>query len=139
MNRIGIPALTAAALLAVSGAAASADKVDLGKREYDANCASCHGALGKGDGPTAGYLTKSAPDLTTLSKRNGGVFPLMRVYDTIDGGSIGAHGSRDMPIWGADYRTKAGAYYMDVPYDAEAYVRARILALAEYIYRLQVK
>jgi hypothetical protein len=34
---------------------------------------------------------------------------------------------------------KAGEYYMDVPYDSEAYVRARILALIDYISRLQVK
>jgi hypothetical protein len=44
-----------------------------------------------------------------------------------------------MPIWGRDYQVKAAEYYMDVPYDAEAYVRTRILALVDYLNRLQAK
>ena len=44
-----------------------------------------------------------------------------------------------MPIWGGRYLEKAAGSYMDVPYDYEAYVRTRVLALAEYIYRLQAK
>jgi mono/diheme cytochrome c family protein len=115
-------------------------KVDLGKREYDANCAVCHGAKGKGDGPYAGMGEKTIPDLTALAKKNNGVFPLARVYEFIDGTQVvKAHGTREMPIWGADYRVEGAEYYMDVPFDAEAYVRVRILALAEYVYRLQAK
>ena len=49
------------------------------------------------------------------------------------------HGTRDMPIWGRDYKIKAAEYYMEAPYDPDAYVRARILALLEYINRLQAK
>jgi hypothetical protein len=79
------------------------------------------------------------PDLTTLAKRNGGVFPINRVFDTIEGEGIASHGSRDMPIWGMDYKIKAAEYYMDVPYNAEAYVRTRLLSLVDYLYRLQVK
>ncbi|HSF48517.1 MAG TPA: hypothetical protein VLA73_09165 [Burkholderiales bacterium] len=44
-----------------------------------------------------------------------------------------------MPIWGIEYKAKAAEHYMDVPYDEQAFVRARILALIEYIYRLQAK
>jgi hypothetical protein len=44
-----------------------------------------------------------------------------------------------MPTWGNAYRIKAAEYYLDSPYDPEAFVRARILALIEYISRLQVK
>lgn len=133
-------AVLAGALSAMAAVASAAEKVDLGKREFDAKCVICHGAKGKGDGPYAGLLTKTLPDLTTLAKRNGGVFPLQRVYETIDGGpSVTVHGTRDMPIWGTDYRLRAAEYYIDVPYDAEAFVRARLLALSEYIYRLQVK
>jgi mono/diheme cytochrome c family protein len=117
-------------------------KVDLGKREYDANCAVCHGVKGKGDGPYSGIgdMRVAAADLTTLSKRNNGVFPFVRIYEFIDGTQVvKAHGSREMPIWGADYKVKGAEYYVDVPFDPEIYVRARILALTEYVYRLQAK
>lgn len=41
--------------------------------------------------------------------------------------------------WGRDYRIKAAEYYFDVPYDPEVYVRGRILALIDYINRIQAK
>jgi hypothetical protein len=43
-----------------------------------------------------------------------------------------------MPIWGREYALTAGEYYGDAPYDANAFVRARILALIDYLNRLQV-
>jgi len=113
-------------------------RVDVGKREYDNNCAVCHGQSGKGQGVYSDMLTKSAPNLTTLAQRNGGVFPVARAYDVIEGGGVG-HGTREMPIWGRDYSIQAAEYYMDVPYNQEAYVRGRILSLVEYLNRLQAK
>jgi hypothetical protein len=62
-----------------------------------------------------------------------------RLYQSISGSTVAAHGSRDMPIWGREYNIEAANHYMDVPYDAEAYARARLLALLEYINRLQTK
>jgi mono/diheme cytochrome c family protein len=112
---------------------------DVGKREFEANCASCHGMDGKGRGPLVEFLRKSPPDLTQLTKTNQGVFPMNRLYTTIEGENVPAHGSRDMPVWGRDYRQKDAEYYMDAPYDAQGLVRARILSLLEYIHRLQVK
>lgn len=114
-------------------------KVDFGKGEFEANCAACHGVTGKGSGPIAELLKRSPTDLTTLQRRNGGVFPMARVYETIEGAGVAEHGTRDMPIWGREYSVKAAEYYMDAPYSQEAYVRARILALAEYLNRMQVK
>ena len=128
-------ALQAAAQTSAPGA----QRVDLGKREFDSNCASCHGIAGKGNGPMAELLTRSAPDLTQLAKRNGGVLPIPRLYEVIDGTSVPSHGTRDMPVWGRDYRLQAGEYYMELPYDPEAYVRVRVLSLIEYISRLQQK
>ena len=65
--------------LAVCGAAAfaqgTAQTTDWGKREFEANCASCHGEEGKGDGPKSFGLSAPSPDLTKLSARNGGTFP----------------------------------------------------------------
>ena len=46
--------------------------------------------------------TKPA-DLTILAKNNGGNFPTQRVLKFISGDdpSLLAHGSREMPLWGA--------------------------------------
>jgi mono/diheme cytochrome c family protein len=112
---------------------------DHGKREFENNCASCHGTSGKGGGVLVPFLTRSPPDLTQLARNNGGVLPMNRLYDVIDGTDVPAHGSREMPVWGRDYRIKDAEYFMESPYNAEAHVRARILALLEYINRLQAR
>lgn len=127
-----------AAALAIGLPAAAQTGKDMGKREYDSNCASCHGTDGKGNGPYVELLKKSPPDLTTLAKRNGGVFPVTAAYAVIEGGGRG-HGSSDMPVWGQDYKVQAGEYYVDVPYNPEVFVRTRILSLIEYLNRIQVK
>lgn len=130
-------AAIAGALVLSSGLAAAQAKFDLGKREYDANCAGCHGLKGKGDGPFMLVLARKDPsDLTTLTRRNNGVFPIQRVYEVIDGRqALQAHGPRDMPIWGLDYEARSAS--VDLPYDPETFVRGRILALVEYVNRLQ--
>ncbi len=123
-----------------TGTALAADKVDPGKVEYDTSCALCHGLSGKGDGPYKASLTKAPVDLSQLAKKNGGVYPFERVYAVIDGrANVAAHGSREMPVWGKRYSVAAAEYYVDVPYDPEAYIRGRVLALTEYVYRLQAK
>ena len=133
-------AVAGVALALSTGPALAQAKFDFGKREYDSGCAVCHGLTGKGDGPYKPFQTKSPSDLTTLAKANGGVFPYQRIYEIVDGRQvIPAHGTRDMPIWGARYMKEAGAFYMDVPYDPELFVRTRITALVDYVYRLQVK
>lgn len=140
-------ALVAGALLGSAALAqttpASSEKqqrvTDVSKREFNANCASCHGTDGKGKGPVADLLRRSPPDLTQLAKSNNGILPVNRLYESIEGGKVGAHGSRDMPIWGMDYRMRDAEYYGELPYDSEAMVRARILSLVEYISRLQAR
>ncbi len=139
MTPIRITAALAMGLTLVGTTAALAQQTtDLGKREYDSNCASCHGADGKGAGAFVEFLKRSPPDLTTLARRNGGVFPVARAYEVIEGAGPG-HGSRDMPIWGRDYRVQAGEYYVDVPYDPAVYARTRMLALVDYLARIQAK
>jgi mono/diheme cytochrome c family protein len=134
-------AFAGAGALIVSGAAlAQQPKFDFGKREYTSNCAACHGVTGNGDGPYKRYLMMKPTDLTVLAKANNGVFPYQRTYEIIDGRQdVAAHGPRDMPIWGNDYSVMAAGHYVDVPYDQEAYVRTRIMALIDYIGRLQAK
>ena len=127
-------------LLAVTAVAADKAKVDMGKAEYEQKCIVCHGAEGKGNGAYSDMLTSRPTDLTTLSKKNGGVFPFARVFETIEGThELKAHGTREMPIWGKEYRSSK--YYDDYLHDPEMdrsyFARSRILALTEYIYRLQ--
>jgi hypothetical protein len=143
-SRSKLSLLALSLMLCATGAWAQAQqkpgqRADFGKREFEANCASCHGTDGKGKGVLVEFLRRSPPDLTQLAKKNNGVFPMSRLYEVIEGSNVPGHGSRDMPVWGRDYRVKDAEYYGEVPYDAEALVRARILALLEYINRLQAK
>jgi mono/diheme cytochrome c family protein len=132
-----------AVALSTAGAQAqqnSPQVVDMGKYYFESHCAICHGLNGTGLPPEPGvsYLTKNIPNLTTLSNGNGGVFPFMRVYETIDGrNEVQAHGPRDMPIWGREFT--AQSLELNPYYNPEAFARAKILALTEYIYRLQGK
>jgi mono/diheme cytochrome c family protein len=124
-------------------------RADLGKLWYVSNCATCHGLTGNGDGPMALYLTRKVPDLTTLARRNNGVLPVSEMYDVIVGQKqIPSHGSREMPVWGQEFREQGskehgvvvGDRYLGIfPFDEEAYVRARVLTIIEYINRIQVK
>jgi mono/diheme cytochrome c family protein len=118
----------------------AAPSVDMGKYEYDGHCAICHGLSGtaKEEGAFLSLLSRTIPNLTTLSKNNNGVFPFARVYQTIDGREqVQAHGTREMPVWGRDYMAMSAN--ISPYYDHEAFARGKILALTEYVYRLQAK
>lgn len=139
---IGAFALGAATVAQAQQTGAAKQPIfDTGKNEYEAHCAVCHGARGEGNGPYAPYLTSAVPNLSTLAKRNGGVFPVVRVYETIDGRQrVPAHGPTDMPIWGPRYSAEIGeGLYDDIRVNREAYTRARVLLLTEYISRLQAQ
>ena len=116
--------------------------VDVGKREYVISCAVCHGDSGKGDGPLVEWLKKPTADLTKIQKASMGVFPFDRVYQVIDGReAVGAHGPRDMPVWG-DHFSYEARYTMGAiapTKEVDSFVRGRIIALVGYIYTLQAK
>lgn len=127
-------AAVAAATLASIPITAAAQGGDLGKREFDSNCAVCHGKTGKGDGPYVELLSARTPDLTTLAKRNGGTYPFARVYELIDGTqTVKAHGPRDMPVWGDALVWPEE----DTPARREQ-VRRKIGDLVEYLRTLQM-
>lgn len=129
--------LTGIAALASWGIALAGD-VDLGKKEYDAKCAVCHGESGKGDGPFVNQLKAGSSDITTLTKDNGGEFPTATVLMALDGRSeVQAHGPREMPIWGDVYLSEGPSDQL--PKDREAFVDERLRALIEYLEQLQVK
>ena len=136
--------LRAAAMIlgAATTAAVAGDRlVDVGKSEYDAACAVCHGSKGKGNGPFVEQLASRVPDLTVLARNNKGVFPFDHVYQVIDGRrELKAHGPREMPIWGQAFNMQSSRYFQNTPpQDTESAARSRIMALTEYVYRLQAK
>jgi len=46
-------------------------------------------------------MTRPAPDLTQIAKRNGGTFPFSKVAATIlEGGGVAEHAASRMPAWG---------------------------------------
>jgi mono/diheme cytochrome c family protein len=115
--------------------------LDIGKQEYEANCVVCHGAKGKGDGPFNEFLKVRTPDLTVLSKNNGGLFPVNRVLEVIDGrtNQVKGHGTREMPIWGDVYnarRRRSSTTIRTMPRYLSGLAH---LALIDYLNRLQVK
>lgn len=137
--------LLGGALLLASAAVAADDGFDLGKYEYESRCASCHGHSGQGFGPVRPHLVKHPPDLTTLARRSGGAFPTELVWLTIDGRTeenVGPLGSREMPIWGREYREevlRAAGPEGAPSAQPEWYVRNKIVALTDYLERIQAK
>lgn len=108
-----------------------------GKIVFEENCMVCHGQGGKGDGimVTFNLLNVIPPDLTLLGKRNGGHFPFWHVYGVIDGRDpLKAHGSREMPLWGDEFRLDAGSSAI-----AQTEVRGKILSLVYYLQSIQEK
>ena len=135
-------ALAAIFVLAIGGSAASQDKpqvvrrppsrTDVGdaKGMFKAYCASCHGLDARGHGPAAPALKTPPADLTTISQRNGGEFPALKVRRYIEGlDEVPAHGTREMPIWGQSLRSLG----------SQDEVQLRITALTKYLESLQQK
>ena len=117
-----------------------ATQIKLGEIEYMANCASCHGVKGTGDGPVAEVLTTKPSDLTQITKQYSGTYPADEVYRVINGlKMINPHGSREMPVWGPRYWESAGERSASVPHDVDmqAMVHGRITALVQYIESIQ--
>jgi len=129
------------------GAGALAENIDVGKTEYQSGCAACHGADGKGKGPLSAELKSAPTDLTVLAKKNNGVFPFNAMYEIIDGRNpISSHGTREMPIWGyrftppQAFRLKKADDYIYLPLEyPEAVIHSRILAVIDYLNRIQDK
>jgi hypothetical protein len=143
--------LLVAVLIGSASSSGWAEDSDVGKIEYSSACSACHGADGKGSGPLAAELKTKPADLTALAKKNGGVFPLSAVYAVVDGRTpIGSHGTREMPIWGQRFAPSpfsSNQTFIPKPtdspvlmtYDPEIIIRLRILAVIDYLSRIQQK
>jgi len=101
-----------------------------GVDNFHSYCSPCHGRSGKGDGPVAPALKRPPSDLTTLAKKNRGVFPRAQVRDFITNGSTGIpeHGSITMPVWGPTFRA------LD---SSDKSVAIRIANVVEYLESIQ--
>ena len=96
---------------------------------YRAYCAACHGPEAKGNGPAASTLKFPPSDLTRISARNGGTFPLMRI-ERIISGEEERRGHGAMPTW--------GPIFSEVDRDQDL-GRVRIDNLARYLRDIQAK
>ncbi|MDQ2948405.1 MAG: cytochrome c [Acidobacteriota bacterium] len=100
---------------------------------YKAYCAVCHGSDGKGGGPMTQSLKVRPADLTRISARNGGNFPIARIERIIAGTDRqlpAGHGPREMPLW--------GPIFSQIAWDLD-FGRLRIDNLARYLRDMQVK
>jgi len=121
-------------LVPLAGRATEVDPVETGRLLFRIYCATCHGETARGDGTTAAYLTVKPPDLTKLSRRNGGEFPEQKTREIIDGRAVvRGHGNREMPLWGLAFQDWA------VDRNQESEVQARIEQLVRYLESIQKK
>ena len=124
-----------AGLAGVAACTRPADTVS-GRAIYQDYCATCHGDSGKGDGPAAAGLAKKPADLTGISARNGGQFPLVKVMSTIDGYTRREDRGSKMPEMGPFLQ--AGPVVMvDTGQGVSTPTPERLVALAEYLRSLQ--
>lgn len=139
MTRASLTALALSTAF-LAGPPLAAQEADVGRIEFMANCAQCHGLEGRGDGVIASYLTVPPSDLTGLAAANDGVFPFEEVYAAIAGGKRSpAHGTREMPAWGDRYAVEAMQYF-GLPYSPEerdAFIHGQILALIRHLETIQ--
>lgn len=103
-----------------------------GKEMFNAYCAPCHGADGKGNGPAASAMKSAPTDLTQLTKKHDGKYPSAFVAGILRFGSTNpSHGSADMPVWGPLFHS------LDKYHDTVE--QQRVSNLVNYIETLQAK
>ncbi len=109
-----------------------------GHEDYDAYCAECHGADGKGNGPGTRVLSMDPPppDLTKIARNNGGKFPFDEVVAIIDGRKdVPSHERIQMPFLGVTLQQPGKEYTPE----SDVEVKRRIEAMARYVESLQQK
>jgi len=125
-------ALSLAALFPAMGALA---QDAAGAEIYMEYCAGCHGEAAMGDGPLSALISVEVPDLTVLSRRYGGNFPLVDVVRQIDGRvEMRGHGD-PMPVFGA--MLSGASAVIDTAEGDPIVTKAAVLAVADYLEGLQ--
>lgn len=123
-------------IVALLGLAACVEETEIsGRMAFAESCAGCHGTDAMGAGDFGRELIRQPPDLTTLARRNGGVFPRDYVMSTIDGYARGTHFSAAMPEFGAG--DMGPVVIVENADGTGTPIPARLLALADYLEGLQ--
>jgi mono/diheme cytochrome c family protein len=129
-SRSSAAAALVALFLAATAAFASQDKKERGRLLYSNYCISCHGVSATGDGPVAEFLRPAPADLTGLSNKYGLIPAREKLIQFIDGRlKVGAHGPREMPVWGERFSWEPGS--------GQADIRETIDAIVEYLISIQ--
>src|SRR5689334_20775099 len=101
-----------------------------GQQLFTHYCAVCHCKDAKGTGPAADALKKGPADLTPISRKAGGTFPEVHVMRITKGDDVvGAHRSRDMPIWSELFTSLS----------SKETIELRVNALMKYLQTIQAK
>ncbi|OOZ42536.1 hypothetical protein BOW52_02655 [Solemya elarraichensis gill symbiont] len=128
-------------LLTVSGYSFAQDDHGvqaIGQMEFQKNCASCHGMDGKSGGSFVEFLKVQPTDLTTISQRNGGIFPHQKVYMLIrEPEGAEGHGTLEMPVWGDRYSQEIIDQYGPDYTGPGGSVNERILELVFFLLSIQ--
>lgn len=106
-----------------------------GREDFLAFCAACHGTSARGDGEMARELPRAPADLTGLSRRAGGAFPMTKVMAKIWGYTGGRGGAAVMPNFGPLLESAP------VPFDGGDGIQTptpiRLVQIAEYLKSVQ--
>ncbi|MFT5343638.1 MAG: mono/diheme cytochrome c family protein [Paracoccaceae bacterium] len=98
MKKLILITLPALAVLADCATDSSMPEPSEGERIFADNCTACHDYRGTGSSQLVGGQT--APELTRISARNGGEFPIAQVLSQIDGYGRGKDPAEVMPEFG---------------------------------------
>lgn len=98
--RVTLFLASAAAMLVAACAPEEMPEASEGRDRYMENCAVCHGADGKGNGPMAAAMDPLPADLTVIAARNGGTLPVTEILSKIDGYAQGGITGPSMPQFG---------------------------------------
>jgi len=92
-------------------------------------CAVCHGLDAKGNGPAAEALKTRPADLTMITRHSTtNKFPTLQVMRIVSGDDVvAAHGSQEMPTWGAAFKSVS----------SPEVAKLRVNALVDYLQKIQ--
>jgi len=133
-------ACLASATAVVTAPALTSSEFAKATKDFDTYCSVCHGSDARGRGPVAEELKTPPADLTRIAARSGGVFEVEAVFKKIEGLDMPlAHGTSDMPIWGALFVRQAvgeGVLIEDAKTGARV-AMDRIRRLVKYLESIQ--
>ncbi len=133
---------SASATKAVTAPALASAELAKAAEDFTTYCSVCHGRDARGNGPVAKELKTPPADLTGIAARAGGEFQADMVFKAIEGLDMPiAHGTSEMPIWGALFVRQAVGEGVLIE-DAKTAARVatdRIKRLVRYLESIQEK